>query len=101
MALYTPGPRVWPAPVKPPIELFDSSGGIVIGGGQGALGARRRSIGRVDSAVDNGARDNGAVDNGAVGARPNPVTAGPGLTPRFPLMTLGPVLVTVDPAKTG
>ena len=31
-----------------------------------------------------------------------PVTgyAVPGLTPRFPLMTLGPVLVTVDPART-
>jgi hypothetical protein len=81
--------------MKPPMELFDSSGGIVIGGGQGALGARRRSIGRVYGVVDNG-----AVDNGAVGARPNPVTAVPGLTPRFPLMTLGRVLVTVDPART-
>jgi hypothetical protein len=76
--------------MKPPMELFDSPGGIVIGGRQCALGARRRSTGRVD----------GAVDNGAVGARPNPVTAVPGLRPRFPLMTLGPVLVTVDPART-
>jgi hypothetical protein len=30
----------------------------------------------------------------------NPVTALPGLTPRFPLMMLGPVLVTVVPART-
>jgi hypothetical protein len=30
----------------------------------------------------------------------NPVTAVPGLTPRSPLMTLGPVLVTVCPART-
>src|ERR1700685_4193058 len=30
----------------------------------------------------------------------NPVTAVPGLTPRFPLMVLGPVLVTVVPART-
>jgi hypothetical protein len=35
-----------------------------------------------------------------LGAPPNPVTAVPGLTPMFPLMTLGPVLVTVDPART-
>jgi hypothetical protein len=28
------------------------------------------------------------------------VTAEPGLTPRFPLIWLGPVLVTVDPART-
>jgi hypothetical protein len=30
----------------------------------------------------------------------NPVTAVPGLTPRSPVMTLGPVLVTVVPART-
>jgi hypothetical protein len=30
----------------------------------------------------------------------NPVTAVPGLTPRFPWMRLGPVLVTVCPART-
>jgi hypothetical protein len=30
----------------------------------------------------------------------NPVTAVPGLTPRSPLMALGPVLVTVVPART-
>src|ERR1700691_2222969 len=30
----------------------------------------------------------------------NPVTAVPGLTPRSPLMLLGPVLVTVVPART-
>ena len=30
----------------------------------------------------------------------NPVTAVPGLTPRSPLMTVGPVLVTVEPAST-
>ena len=30
----------------------------------------------------------------------NPVTAVPGLTPRFPLIVLGPVLVTVVPART-
>ena len=30
----------------------------------------------------------------------NPVTAVPGFTPRFPLMMLGPVLVTVWPART-
>ena len=30
----------------------------------------------------------------------NPVTALPGLTPRFPLIMLGPVLVTVVAAKT-
>jgi hypothetical protein len=29
-----------------------------------------------------------------------PVTADPGETPTFPLMTVGPVLVTVDPART-
>jgi hypothetical protein len=30
----------------------------------------------------------------------NPVTAVPGLTPRSPLITLGPVFVTVVPART-
>jgi hypothetical protein len=30
----------------------------------------------------------------------NPVTAVPGLTPRFPKMTVGPVFVTVEPANT-
>jgi len=30
----------------------------------------------------------------------NPVIAVPGLTPRSPLIVLGPVLVTVDPAST-
>src|SRR5579859_4064660 len=30
----------------------------------------------------------------------NPVTAVPGLTPRSPVITLGPVLVTVLPART-
>src|ERR1035438_5050263 len=30
----------------------------------------------------------------------NPVTAVPGLTPRFPFTTVAPVLVTVEPART-
>ena len=30
----------------------------------------------------------------------NPVMALPGLTPRFPVMTVGPVLVTVAPPRT-
>src|SRR5215210_1717193 len=30
----------------------------------------------------------------------NPVTAAPGLTPKSPVMTLAPVLVTVDPPRT-
>jgi hypothetical protein len=29
-----------------------------------------------------------------------PVIAAPGLTPRFPVITLGPVLVTVEPPRT-
>src|SRR5678816_1450122 len=38
---------------------------------------------------------------GPPGAIPaNPVIAAPGLTPRFPSTTVGPLLVTVEPAKT-
>src|SRR5665213_2108514 len=38
---------------------------------------------------------------GPPGAIPvNPVIAVPGLTPRFPRTTVGPLLVTVEPART-
>jgi len=38
---------------------------------------------------------------GPPGAMPvNPVIAVPGLTPRFPSTTVGPLLVTVEPART-
>ena len=66
---------------------FDSPGGIVVARWSSRPGRpprRRRPCAMAPFTVPGG----------------NPVTAVPGLTPRSPLMTLGPVLVTVVPART-
>jgi hypothetical protein len=88
VALYTPGPRVWPAPMKPPREADLTRPAA-------SLYAMVRSAWAPAAAASAACMVPLITVPGG-----NPVTAVPGLTPRFPLMTLGPVLVTVDPART-
>ena len=61
-------------------------GGVVVGGGEVRLRLERDGVGRVDRPVHGAGRE--ARDRR------------PGLTPRSPLIVVGPVLVTVCPART-
>ena len=87
-ALYTPGVRVWPAPMK--------AGTLAVGL---RPAASLYAVVRSDWAP---AATPSALCIVPLDTMPggNPVTAVPGLTPRSPLMVLGPVLVTVVPART-
>jgi hypothetical protein len=87
-ALYTPGESVWPAPMKPgtlAVGLRPAASLYAVVRSDWAPAATPSALCIVP--LD-------TVPGG------NPVTAVPGLTPRFPLMLLGPVLVTVVPART-
>jgi hypothetical protein len=86
-ALYTPGARVAPAPMK--------AGTLAVGL---RPAASLYAVVRSDSACNATASAPCMAPFTMPGG--NPVTALPGLTPRSPLMTLGPVLVTVVPART-
>ena len=89
-ALYTPGPRVWPAPMNEPTLAAGVSAAATL-----------YAVVKSDWAPE---ATPSALCTAPVtmplGAPPNPVTAVPGLTPRSPLTRVGPVLVTVDPART-
>jgi hypothetical protein len=87
-ALYTPGASVWPAPMK--------AGTLAVGL---RPAASLYAVVRSDWAV---AATPSALCIVPLNTWPGgkPVTAVPGLTPRSPLMLLGPVLVTVVPART-
>ena len=86
VALYTPGVSVWPAPMVPTLAEGDRPM------------ASMYAVVKSDWAP--------AATPSAEWVTPvtmpggNPVTAVPGLTPRSPPIKLGPVLVTVVPART-
>jgi hypothetical protein len=86
-ALYTPGLSVWPAPTAGPTL---------------AVGLRPAAslyaVVRSDSAPPATASSSWTAPLSIPGG--NPVIAVPGLTPRSPLMMLGPVLVTALAART-
>ena len=87
-ALYTPGARVWPAPMKAgtlAVGLRPAASLYAVVRSDWAPFATPSAWWMVPPVTMPGG---------------NPVTAVPGLTPRSPLMVLGPVLVTVCPART-
>jgi hypothetical protein len=88
VALYTPGESVWPGTVNPEGKLPDGL----------RPAASLYAVVRSDWATTATASAECTAPFTVPGG--NPVIAVPGLTPRSPLIVLGPVLVTVDPAST-
>jgi hypothetical protein len=88
-AWYTPGVSVWPAPMKAgtfAVGLRPAASLYAVVRADWAVPATRSARWMVPPLTMPGG---------------NPVTAVPGLTPRFPLIRVGvTVLVTVDPART-
>jgi hypothetical protein len=86
-ALYTPGVRVWPAPMAAgmlAVGLRPAASLYAVVRSDWAPAATASALCMVPFTVPGG----------------NPVTEVPGLTPRSPLITLGPVLVTLCPPST-